>query len=180
MITSMILNSSEVMTKSVYDAAAAKDYARAIELNPGWDPEKLKRHDNQPHPWNGYVGSRSNEGSVDPIILNTHGLDPFPDNQGRVEFTCKGSKLMNALEHYEVCSRVSHEILHVLKKGDGWDYARTFSNQSWKKIDPEWKDMFTDSDDFVWITDKSQISEDKTYHITMIGGWGYVFIHETT
>lgn len=178
MKTTIVLNGKEVITKSAYDAAAAVNYARAIELNPDWDPEQLKTSNNLPHPWNGYVASTSNQGSVDPIILDTHGVELFPDNQGTVEFVCVGKVLRGALEHYSICDGVTCEVLHVLKKGDGWDYARTMSNQSWKKTDPEWKDMFDDSDDYVWVTDKCQIKEDKLYHIEMIGGWGYVFIHE--
>jgi hypothetical protein len=63
--------------------------------------------------------------------------------------------------------------------GDGWDYARTMTNVSWKKYHDDWGLVEPDPSK-VWIKDRTQIEDNKTYHVICIGGWGYVFIHEIT
>ena len=125
--------------------------------------------------WHGYKANPEND--VNPFVLNTHGIDPFPCNQGTLTFTCSGTQLKGALEHYNITETVCHESLHFLTKGNRWDYARTMANVSWKKIHDDWGLVEPDPDK-IWITDKSQIADDKTYVVECHGGWGYVFIRE--
>lgn len=128
--------------------------------------------------WHGYKASQESVG-IDPLILNTHDMDPFYGNQGVLSFECTADQLRGALEHYQTTDSVSHECLHFMVKGRNWDYARTMSNVSWKKFHDDWG--LVDSDpDKIWITDKSQIQDEKKYFVTCHGGWGYVFIHEVT
>lgn len=170
MTTNIILNSEEITTLSVWNKRAEERWTRSIADNPDHDPETLLRLDSErPHPWNGYTATPDGESHVDPIILNTHGVEPFPDNQGKVEFDLTADQLRGALE--------ANGSFHILKQGDAWDYARTMFNVSWKKINDDWG-MIDPDPSKKWITDKSQITDSKMYHVTCHGGWGYVFIHE--
>lgn len=168
MTTKITLTSKEVISLSAWNRRADERWQKSIEDNPGRDPETLLRLESErPHPWNGWTAT--SEGDVDPIILNTHGVDPFPDNQGTVEFDLTADQLRGALEE--------NGSFHILRQGDGWDYARTMTNVSWKKEKDDWGLVDPDPSK-VWITKRDQIEDDKMYHITCIGGWGYVFINE--
>jgi hypothetical protein len=169
MITKMILDTTEITTIHDWDERAEESFRKSVELNPDWDPEKLKSSWNQPHPWT--MRYTAPEG-VNPLVLNTHGQKPFPDNQGSLEFQCTAEQLRGALEGSE-----SSAPFHFVTQGDGWDYSRTMCNVSWKKVDDDWGLVDPDPSK-IWIIKRDQIEDGKTYHVTCIGGWGYVFIHE--
>lgn len=170
MKTTIIMSTDEIITLSAWNNRAEERWARSIADNPDRDPETLLRMASEkPHPWNGWTATKEGQITVDPIILDTHGVEPFPDNQGTVEFDLTADQLRGALE--------ANGSFHLLKQGDGWDYARTLFNVSWKKYHDDWGLVESDPSK-VWIKDRSQIEDNKTYHVICIGGWGYVFIHE--
>ena len=170
MITKITLNEKEVISMSAWNKRAEERWSKTIAANPDRDPETLLRLESErPHPWNRWPGT---DERVDPVILDTHGIKPFPDNQGTLEFECTAEQLRGALEGSD-----SSAPFHFVTQGDGWDYSRTFCNVSWKKVDDDWGLVDPDPSK-VWITKRDQIEDGKTYHITCIGGWGYVFINE--
>lgn len=170
MRTTIMMNAAEITTLNTWNKKAEELWANSIAANPERDPHTLLRLEvEQPHPWNGCRITDDDDQKIDPLILNTHGVDLFSHNQGTVEFIVNGEILRNALEAWKI-GKSEYQALHFMKKGDGWDYARTFSNVSWKRIERNVPGN--------WITKKSQIDPDKKYMVAAIGGCGYVFIKE--
>lgn len=98
--------------------------------------------------------------TIHPLMLNTHGLNPFKDNQGIIKFNIPGDKLLGAIETHP--KRKGNEIFHFLVPGGPvplWDYARTFS-----LVNP--------------TISRADIVPEKMYETTLVGGCGYVHIEE--
>lgn len=164
-----MMNAAEITTLNTWNKKAEELWANSIAANPDRDPHTLLRLESeQPHPWNG-CRITDDQQEIDPIILNSHGTDLFPDNQGTVQFMVRGHILKNALETWKI-GESEYQALHFLKQGSSWDYARTMSNVSWKRVQ---QGILGN-----WILTKSQIDPRKRYMVAVIGGCGYVFIKE--
>ena len=170
MRTTIMMNAAEITTLSAWNTMAEKLWNNSIAANPDRDPHAMLRLEcERPHPWNGCRITDNDQQDIDPLILNTHGIEPFPDNQGVVQFITSGEILRNALETWKI-GESEYQALHFLKQGSSWDYARTMTNVSWKRV--------AQGSLGKWVLTKGQIEDAKKYMVVAIGGCGYVFIKE--
>jgi hypothetical protein len=168
MNTTITLNQKEVSSLSICNARRYENGQQFLKMNPTLDEsDEFYQRAYTPFGWNEFRLDESNTW-VDPIVLDTHGVEPFPENQGTVKFKCMGKLVLNALEP----SPYTGGSFHVLVPGasGNWDYARTMTNMSWDKHE----------EDPAYINTRDDIDPDAIYEVEMHGGCGYVYIHQVS
>ena len=169
MNTNMYLSAKEVATLKTVNSKRLENGREFLKTNPGLDTsDSTYRALYAPLDWNGFVLYEANASWVDPIVLDTHRINPFPENQGTVVFKATGAMILGALEP----SPYTGGSFHVLVPGyaGSWDYARTMCNMSWDRHE----------EDPAYINDRAEIDPNGTYEVTMIGGCGYVYIRKVS
>ena len=168
MNTTITLNQKEVSSLSIANARRYENGVEFLKNNPTLDEsDEFYQRAYTPFGWNEFRLDESNTW-VDPIVLDTHGVEPFPENQGKVKFKCMGKLVLNALEPSPYTGGSFHVL--VPKASGSWDYARTMCNMSWEKH----------QDDPTYIDTRDDIDPDAIYEVTMIGGCGYVYIRKVS
>jgi hypothetical protein len=167
MTTNIHLSAKEVSTLKEVNSKRLENGREFLKMNPNLDKSDstyLALY--APLNWNGFVLDEANASWVNPIVLDTHRINPFPENQGQVVFEATGAMVLGALEP----SPYTGGAFHVLVPGyaGNWDYARTMTNMSWDRHD----------EDPAYINDRVEIDPTGTYEVTMVGGCGYVFIRK--
>lgn len=170
MNTTITLDLSDVKTLSEENKIRLERGERYLINNPhlGTDDDFYQKV-YAPVAWDGYMAdSTNNRMDIDPLVINTHGVNPFPDNQGTLQFPCPGDKLLKALE----TTRFHNGgYLHFLVPGwthnNGFDYGVNFCNAGFKAV----------SDPDITVN-KADIRPDEMYFVTCEGGWNYVFIRK--
>ena len=168
MNTTITLDLSDIKNLSEENEIRLERGERYLLNNPhvGMEDEFFKKH-YELVVWNGFMADSNNQkADIDPLVINTHGVNPFPENQGTLTFPITGDKLLKALE-----TTRHHDggYLHFLVPGwvgnTGFDYGVNFVNVGFKRA----------SDPDIAIN-KADINPDETYIVICEGGWNYVFI----
>ena len=169
MNTVMKFNEREVTTLKAVNSKRLENGREFLKMNPTLDKsDSTYRAFYAPLDWNGFVLDEANASWIDPIVLDTHKVNPFPENQGQVVFKATGAQILGALEPSPCTGGAFHLI--VPSYAGSWDYARTMTNMSWDRHD----------EDPAYINDRSDIDPTGTYEVTMVGGCGYVFIRKVS
>lgn len=167
MTTTMNLSAKEVYTLKEVNSKRLENGCEFLKMNPTLDKsDSTYRALYAPLDWNGFVLDEANASWVNPIVLDTHKVNPFPENQGTVVFKATGSQILGALEP----SPYTGGSFHLLVPGyaGSWDYARTMTNMSWDRHE----------EDPSYINERSEIDPNGVYEVTCIGGCGYVYIRK--
>jgi hypothetical protein len=166
MNTIMNLGMEEITTMKIENERRRENGIEFLKINPHLDEnDEHYQMFYAPVMWNGYLLDEHNNTWVDPILIDTHRCDPFPDNQGVVRFRTMGRIIMNALEPSPYTGGSFH-VLTPSYSTTGWDYARTMTNMSWDKHE----------EDPAYINTRDDIDPDAIYEVEMHGGCGYVYI----
>lgn len=164
MNTQINLNNQEVSALSIVNARRYENGQEFLKHNPSLDEtDEFYQRAYTPFGWNEFRLDETNTW-VDPIVLDTHGIEPFPENQGTVRFKCMGKLILNALEPSPYTGGSFHVL--VPRASGSWDYARTMTNMSWEKHE----------EDPNYIDTRDDIDPDAIYDVKMLGGCGYVYI----
>jgi len=170
MTTTMKFNAPEVTTLRTENNRRLRDGMEFMTTNKVDESDSIYQSLYHQVDWNGYLLNEENADWVDPIILKSQGVNPFPDNQGKVIFTIPGSMVLNALEPSPYTGGSFHVL--VPSYAGGWDYARTMCNMSW------WQRKETGDESY--IDKREDIVPEAMYEVTCFGGCGYVYIRKVS